>query len=75
MHYTFEISIEALADGTFQPCLELKEEKGEGTLFHNYTITEFHKTADLALEQARFHALCEAKKIGLAEEDFQITVS
>lgn len=73
--YTFQISTESLADGTFQPFLELKEEKGGEILFHSYTITEVHETIDLALEQARRHAVSEAKKMGLSDENFEIIAS
>ena len=73
--YIFEISTEALQDETFQPTLSLREEKGAETLFHSFAITETLETEDLALEQARRHAVSEAKKMGLTEEDFEITVT
>lgn len=73
--YTFKISSEALAGGTFQPKFELREENNCNTLFHNFAIPEMHNSSELALEQARRHAVNEAKKMGLADGDFEIIAS
>lgn len=73
--YTFHISTEPLADGRFQPTLELKEEMGGKPTFHQYVILGTYDSHELSLEHARKHALDEAQKMGLDEEDFQIVTS
>jgi hypothetical protein len=73
--YIFKISAEELPDGTFRPTLDLETQQGGGKTHQGFTIPETCETEDQAKERAHQHALDEAKKQGLAEEDFEITVS
>ncbi len=68
----FEISIEQLQDGTFQPTLSLTTERGKGFDIQNFSIPDVFTTEVAALQSAKLHALNEAQKLGLNETDFQI---
>ncbi len=70
--YIFEISVEILPNGKFRPVIELREENRGQTLFHNYTINETFETLDLAFENARRHAVSEARNNGLLEEEYKV---
>jgi hypothetical protein len=69
---TFEISVEPLLGNTFQPALCLRTEQGESVTFEKYEISGVFESEELALEEARLHALAEAKKLGFVEGDFVI---